>query len=230
MTTTAQSIIQEAQTTLIDVAGNRHPASELVRALNDMQRAIHAVRPDSTATSTALTLVQGVVQTLPATASCLIEITSLAASPYSAVRQARRERLDAVEPGWRALTATATIKHYMYDPRHPRRYEVYPPAIADTQLSAIVSAYPTDVSAPSGDGKAYTTVSGNISLGDEFKNALYHLIVYRAYLKGAEYANDPAMAELHLKMAVQDVGESLLARLQVKPGVTSDATAAEAPQ
>ena len=113
MTTTAQSIIQEAQTTLIDVAGNRHPASELVRALNDMQRAIHAVRPDSTATSTALTLVQGVVQTLPATASCLIEITSLAASPYSAVRQARRERLDAVEPGWRALTATAMAPRRM---------------------------------------------------------------------------------------------------------------------
>lgn len=227
MTTTAQSVIQEAQTTLVDTAGNRWPASELVRHLNDMQRAIQGVRWDATATSAALTLVAGVLQTLPATAAGLIEITNLTAGTKAAVRQTRRELLDAIDPAWRAASQTATIVHYIYDPRHPKRFEVYPPALNGTQLDGIVSAYPTDVGAPSGDGKAYTTVSGNISLADEFKNALYHLVCWRAYLKAAEFANRPDVARAHLDMAVRDVGESLLARLGVSPGVASDATATE---
>lgn len=227
MTTTAQSIIQEAQTTLVDVAGNRFPASELVRHLNDMQRAIQQVRPDATASSVTLTLLAGVIQSLPATAACIIEITNLSAGTKGAVRQTRREVLDAVEPTWRNLAQTATLIHWMYDPRHPRRFEVYPPAIVSTQLEAIVSTYPIDVSAPSGDGKAYSTVSGNISLADEFKNALYHLVCWRAYMKAAEFANEPGTAKAHLDMAVRDVGESLLARLGVNPGVGADATATE---
>lgn len=230
MTITAQSVIQEVQTTLVDLAGTRWSATELVRHLNDMQRAIHAVRPDSTASSTTLTLLAGVNQTLPSTAACLIEITNLSASPKSAVRQATREMLDSVEPDWRGASQTATIKHYIYDPRHPRRFEVYPPAVASTQLEAIVSAYPIDVSAPSAPGLAYTTVSGNIGLADEFKNALYHLVCWRAYMKAAEFANSPAVAGAHLQLAVKDVGESLLAQLNVKPMASGDATAAGAPE
>ena len=227
MAVTAQSIIQEAQTTLVDVAGNRWPASELVRHLNDMQRAIHQVRPDSTASSVTLTLAGGVVQTLPTTAACLIEITNLTAGSKAAVRQARRELLDAIEPLWRAATQSATIVHYLVDPRSPRRFEVYPPAINATQLDAIVSAYPTDVAAPSGDGKAFSTVSGNISLADEFKNALYHLVCWRAYMKADEFANEVEIAKAHLELAARDVGESLLARLAAAPGVAADATATE---
>lgn len=227
MATTAQSIIKEVQVKLVDVAGNRWPASELVDDLNDMQRAIHSVRPDATASSVTLVLLAGVIQTIPTTAAALIEITNLSAGSKAAVRQARREMLDAIVPGWRNQAETAEILHFIYDPRHPRRFEVYPPAIASTQLEAVVSAYPIDVSAPSGDGKAYTTVSGNISLADEYKNALFHLVCWRAYIKAAEFANEPEVAKYHLDMAVRDIGESLIARLSVKPGVAADATAAE---
>jgi hypothetical protein len=228
MTTTAQSVIRAVQVDiLVDPLGVRWPASELVRDLNDMQRAVALVRPDATAASWTHTLVAGTLQTLPATDALLIEFTNLTAGAKSSVRQTKRELLDAIEPDWRSQTQTATIKHYIYDPRHPRRFEVYPPAIAGTQLDGIVSRYPTDVAAPASPGLLYTTVTGDISLADEFKNALIHLVAYRAYMKAAEFANEPEIATAHLQFALREVGEGLLAQLNAKPSLKNDASAAE---
>lgn len=225
MTTTAQSVIQEVQQDfLTDLTGDRFPASLLVRALNNMQRAISVARPDSTATNRTATLAAGVEQVLAATDQALIEWTNNVAGSKTAVRQCQREDLDAIEPTWRNATQSATIVHFMYDPRHPRRFDVYPPAIVGTQIAGIVSAYPTDVAAPSGDGKSYTTVSGNISLADEFAPALKHLTAYAAYAKDAEYAANAALAAQHLELAVGMVGEQLRALVGITPGSQKDAT------
>lgn len=225
MTVAAQSIIQDAQTILIDTTGTRSPASELVRHLNDMQHAIRAARPDATATSATLTLLAGVLQTLPSTAAALIELTNLAAGTKGALRQCRREDLDAILPGWRAATQSATITDYVYDPRHPRRFEVYPPAIVSTQVEGIVSAYPIDVGAPSGDGKSYTTVSGNIGLPDEYRVPLLHLVLARAYLKDHKALGNAALAKMHLDMAVSMVGEELRNHVGMQPKSGEDASA-----
>lgn len=226
MATTAQSVIQMVQQDyLTDSAGNRWPASRLVQVLNDMQRVIVAVRPDAGAASTTLTLLAGAAQVLPATAMALIELRHLGAAAKTAIRQCQAEDLDAVEPGWRAATQSATIVHYLYDPRHPRRFDVYPPAIVGTTLEGLVAAYPTDVGATSGDGKSYTTVSGNISLPDEFKAALQHLVAYGAYLHDAEYASNAALAKVHLDAAVAMVGEQLRAQVATMPRSQGDASA-----
>lgn len=225
MTVAAQTIIQDAQTILIDTTGTRSPASELVRSLNDMQHAIRAARPDATATSTTLTLLAGIAQVLPSTAAALIEITNNAAGSKPAIRQCKREDLDAIEPGWRSRAQAGTIVHFLYDPRHPRRFDVYPPALVGTQIEGLVSAYPIDVAAPSGDGKAYTTVSGNIGLPDEYKVPLLHLTLARAYLKDHKALGNAALAKMHLDMAVQMVGEQLRAQLGIKPQSGEDASA-----
>lgn len=225
MTTTAQSVIQEVQVTLTDTAGTRWAASELVRHLNDMQRAIVAARPDAGSTSATLTLIAGWAQSLPSTAMALIDITNNSGSGKAAIRQCRREDLDAVLPGWRNASQAGTIKHFIYDPRHPRRFDVYPPAIVSTQVEALVSAYPLDVSAPSGDGKAYSTVSGNIGIPDEFKAALIELILYRAYLKDAKYAANAGLAKMHLDAAVAMVGDQLRAQIGVQPSSEGDQSA-----
>lgn len=227
MTTTAQSVIRAVQEILVDETGVRHDAVKLARDLNDLQRAIHSVRPDSTATNVDLPGVNGHEQTIPATAAALMEITHRL-EDNRAVRQTTRELLDAVAPEWRTLTPTRSTVHWMVDPRLPRKFEVYPPYTITGGANGwrgVISAYPTDVPVPA--GPSWTDVTGNISLADEFKNALIHLVVWRQYLVAAEFANDPAIAQAHLDIALRDIGESLLAKLSMKPGVAADSSATE---
>ena len=98
MTIAAQSIIRRATDLLQDQTSVRWPANELVRWLNDAQRAIVKVRPDSTNTTTTLTLVAGSRQDLDSAnltpaPSKLIEITRnmATASAKKAVRLVPRQ-------------------------------------------------------------------------------------------------------------------------------------------
>lgn len=59
MTITAQSIVRRATDLLQDQTSVRWPVNELVRWLNDAQRAIVKVRPDSMNTTATMTLSAG---------------------------------------------------------------------------------------------------------------------------------------------------------------------------
>lgn len=216
MPITAQSVIQRSQDLLQDLAGTRWPASTLVPHLNAAQRLIRTARPDITATTAEVTLVAGSRQTLPAAAANLIDIPSRS-SDSRAITLTDEVMLSAVEPGWRARTPSASTIHFMFDARSPRGYEVYPPAQAGAKVWMEYSAYPADVAAPSGDGKAFSTVSGNIGLPDEWDTALMHVTVAYAYTRDAEYAGNSALAAYHLKQASDILGVQLQASALVAP-------------
>ena len=222
MTTTVQSVIQAVQVEYVtDPAGTRWPATDLVRIGNRMQLAIVMARPDAAASSVTLTLLAGHAQVLPSTALALVEILATAAG--APVRQCRREDLDAISPTWRSATPTTAIEHFMYDPRHPRRFDVYPPASEGAQLAALVAAYPQAMATPG--GAAYTDCTGNIGVPDEFAPALSHLIAYGAYIKDAKYAANAGLAKMHLEAAVSMVGEQLRAQLAMQPLSAQDGSA-----
>lgn len=191
MTTTAQSIIKTAQELLQD-DGTRWPATELVAHLNDGQREIATLRPDVFAV-TASVSVTGVKHTLPTACVDLVEIPRNTSG--SAITQVDRKMLDAVEPGWYTKTASATIKHFTYDVREPDVFYTYPPAASGASVDMVYSTAPTDVATPS--GASYTTVNGNISCRDEFKNALLHFVLFRAWAKDAEFGGNAALSASH---------------------------------
>ena len=88
MTIDAQAIIRKAQIDLLDEAGTRWPARELVSHLNDAVRALVVARPDITTTTTAVALVAGARQALPAQAALLVDIPCNAAGKKRAIDQA----------------------------------------------------------------------------------------------------------------------------------------------
>jgi len=198
MTIAAQSIVRRVVETLQDSTSVRWPISELVRYLNDGQREVVLYRPDSMVTNAVLTCVAGTRQTLPSVGSKLIEIVRnvAATSAKKAVRMINREILDAQTPGWHGLTGVVDITHFMYDPRDPRTFYVYPPATTLAQLDVVYAAYPTDIAEPA-DGTLYGSVSGNISLPDIYGNILGDYILYRAYTKDSEYAGNAQRAQAH---------------------------------
>lgn len=215
MAITARKIIFDAQATLQDVAGDRWPASELVSNLNKAQRDIHTARPDTTAVLTELTLAAGFRQSLPAAASSLIDIP--ANSTGESVTKTDLPLLDASDPGWRRRPGSRVIRHFMHDLRNPRVVLVYPPAAAGAKVDIEYSAYPADVPAPSGDGKAYTTVTGGISLADKWETALWAMVLHYAYAKDAEFGGNAGLSTAYLSRAEAILGVEIQSTATVAP-------------
>lgn len=196
MTIPAQSIIRRCVETLQDVGSVRWPINELVRYLNDGQREVGLHRPDATATLQTVACVPGARQTLPPAAVKLIEVVRNAAGGRRAVRMASQNLIDAHNPGWYNMPGTLDVMHFMFDPREPRVFHVYPPALAATQLEVVFSVWPTDVPEPA-DSAPLTAVTGNIGVPAIFGNALQDYILARAYTKDAEFANNGQRAQAH---------------------------------
>jgi len=218
MTISAQSIIRRVVETIQDNTSIRWPISELVRYLNDGQREIILYRPDAMVTMAPVTLVAGTRQSIPATGSKLIDITrnTAATGTKRAIRQCNREILDAQSPGWHALAGTIDALHYMYDPRDPKTFYVYPPALATTAVEVIFSSLPTDIAEPA-DGALYTAVLGNISVPDIYGNTLQDYILYRAYTKDSDYAGNAARAQAHYGAFANALGIEIKATVMVAP-------------
>jgi len=223
MTISAQSIIHRATDLLQDQTSVRWPANELVRWLNDAQRAIVKVRPDAMNTTATMTLAAGSRQDLdnanltPPPAK-LIEITRnmAATSNKGAVRLVPRQILDAQTPGWHNLSGSVNILHYMFDPRDPKTFYVYPPATTAAQLEVMYSAYPSDITEPA-EGSLYTAVTGNLSLPDIYSDDVLNLILYRAYSKDSEYAGNSERAAGYLGVVTQSLGAEIAATMAIQP-------------
>jgi hypothetical protein len=241
MTITAQSIIRRATDLLQDPTSVRWPVNELVRWLNDAQRAIIKVRPDAMNTMATMRLSAGTRQSLTSgTASAgvaalspapvkLIEITRnvAASSAKKSVRLVERAILDAQTPGWHGITPVVDVLHYMYDPRDPRSFYVYPPATNLAELEVMYSAYPTDITEPA-DGALYGAVTGNVSLPDIYADDLLNLVMARAYSKDSEYAGDVNRAASYIGLVTASLGAEIAATLAVKPQMKPGAQAAGA--
>ena len=214
----AQQIIRRCVETLQDTTSIRWPVAELVRYLNDGQREVVLYRPDAMVTNATVTCVAGTKQTLPANGAKLIEVVrnARAAGTKRAVRMVNREILDAQTPGWHAIAGADDVLHFMYDPRDPRVFYVYPPATTNTQLDIVYAAYPSDIAEPA-DGATYTAVTGNISLPDIYGNVLQDYILYRAYTKDSEYAGNVQRAQAHYAAFANALGIEIKATVAVAP-------------
>lgn len=215
MPISAQSIIRRAVETLQDPTSVRWPISELVRYLNDGQREVVLYRPDSMVMSTSRSLTTGTRQTLP-NGSKLIEVVRNTGGTKRAIRMVNREILDAQTPGWHNLTGATDILHYMYDPRDPTVFYVYPPAATGASVELVYAAYPADIVEPA-DGALYTAVAGNISLPDIYGNVIQDYILYRAYSKDSEYAGNAQRAQAHYAAFANALGIEIKATVAVAP-------------
>lgn len=222
MSIPAQSIIRRVVETLQDNTSVRWPVSELVRYLNDGQREIVMYRPDAMVTNASVELVAGSKQALPSNGTKLIEVVRNSGGTQRSVRMVNREILDAQSPGWHNISGSTEILHFMYDPRDPRVFYVYPPAFEGDEetpgasLDIVYAALPTDVAEPAA-GATFSAVAGNISVPDIYGNVLQDYILYRAYTKDSEYAGNAARAQAHYAGFANALGVELKATVNFQP-------------
>jgi hypothetical protein len=215
MTTTAQSIIQRAQDVLQDTAGTRWPATELVRHLNDGQRELVRLRPDTTANIYPVTLAGGFYQSLPDQYMVLMDVMCNTTGKKRRITKTDIVQLDAVSPDWRSRTQATEVVHFMHDMRDPRAFHVYPPVQSGTQVDLLACEYPTDIPNPS--GAAFSSVTGNIDLPDKWAEPLLNFVLFKAYSKDAEYGGNAQIAAGYLGLFNAAIGSQLQSSTAVAP-------------
>lgn len=207
-TITAQSIIDRAAIIIQDETGTRWPSDELLKWLNDGQREIVMLKPDSYAQNESMALAAGTKQSLPTAGIALIDVVRNmgvdGSTPGKVIRRIDRRILDDQHPDWHEETPSAEVGHYAFDQRDPKHFYVWPPADGTTQVEIIYSASPTEISDP----------ANTITLDDVYANALLDYILYRAYSKDADYAGNAqraisARASFMASLGLQDYAEAV---------------------
>jgi len=187
----ASAIVDRAEIILQDTTNVRWPASELLGWLNEAQRDICAIYPDLCATTANITLVAGTKQSLPAGGAALLKVIRNmgvgGASPGNAMRKVPQEILDSQVPAWHSQSTVTDLKHYIYDPRAPHVFYVYPPSVASNVIEALYSVAPTEMA----------TLATVITIDDVWAGALLDGVLYRAYSKDLAEVGNADRAMLH---------------------------------
>ena len=200
-------ILNKCETILQDDTNVRWTAGELLGWANDAYREIVMARPDLNTATGTLTCVEGTRQVLTlgfANALRLIDVVRNVAttSNKGAVRLISRKILDDQRRDWHDVASkSVNIEYFMFDPRLPKEFLVYPPATTAAQLEVVYSSVPTG-----------HTISGNsvpdevIKVDDSWANCMIDYILYRAYSKDAEYAANSQRAAAHYQAMQASLG------------------------
>ena len=208
-TLTGANILARIKDILQDTTSVRWPEAELLRYINDAQREIVNYRPESSATTANIQLVAGTKQSLPSGGLRLIKVTrnmsdtSGGATGKRAIRIVNVDILNTQEPDWNDPTVSGdaahgtVVKHYIFDEDDPRNFYVYPGVSGNAYVEVVYSASPTDLA----------NTSATISVDDIYANAIIDYVLYRSYMKDAEYAGNAQRAQNHYQLFTASIGQ-----------------------
>ena len=216
--------------TLQDTTNVRWSEAELLRYINDAQREIVNLRPDASADHANVQLATGTEQAIPDVGLRLIKVVrNMSAAGGSAtgkrvIRIVDREILDSQEPDWHDPTVTGdaahttVVKHYVFDEDDPRKYYVYPGVSGNAFVEIVFSRSPTDLA----------NTSATLYVDDIYANAIIDFVLYRAYMKDAEFAGNQQRASSHYQLFVGSVTQGAQVQTIVSPN--NDGIGMVAPQ
>lgn len=190
--------------------------------LNDAYRETVILRPDSNMLVGEFVCVAGPRQKITtsfSTASRLVEcVRNIAAeSNKSRVKLASRSSVDGVRPNWYAETQTVNIELYVFDPRTPTEFLLYPPAASTARLEVIYAAVPAPHTLTDGQLTSSATAEV-IRIDDMFANALLDYVLYRAYATDTE-ASSVNKATAYYQAFVGGLGIKGQSETASQPGV-----------
>lgn len=207
-TITGQQIVDRARRILQDTTsgGTRWLDAELLDWINDAQREIVLLKPNSFSSVENLTLAQGTKQTLPAEGLLLLTVVRNVGG--KAVRRVDRNILDSENPDWHSVTENNTVEHYIFDEDAPETFWVYPPQTATPgSVEVIFSRAPSDLS----------ILGDTITLNDIYMNVILDYILYRAYSKDTDYAGNSSRASNHYQGFNNSLGVKAQAEMSTSP-------------
>ena len=199
------------RTLINDIDGIRWLDNELVSWINDAQKLVAMMRPDASVSIGAKTLDAGTKQTLPTGGLRLLDaIRNLGNDGIAAGRAIRivdREVMDSTNEMWHTATTSAVIKNFIYDNRSPTFFYVNPPAIAGTKIEIMYSTAPAEIVYDgTNSGTITSSLATVLALSDIYLDAIVNYVLFRAYSKDAEYANNATLAGNYLSIVNSMLG------------------------
>lgn len=195
-----------------DASAYRWSNTDLISYINDACRLVLIKRPDANTVPVQVTLVAGALQTIPDTAYKLVDVLcnlNADGSQGRAVTLVDGTVLDSFNPSWRSGPKSSSIKHYVFDPRTSRRFEVYPPALAGAKLQTKLANYV---------GQA-TQTTDTIGLLDEYMEPLVCFCLYKAYARDMEFAGNAELAASYLALFNGMLGDKTMADNAFSPAM-----------
>jgi len=200
--TTAQEIIDDAESILQDTDNAHWTAAELLVAVNNGSKEICLFKPDAYVVSGAVVLVAGTVQSLPSGGFQLQNIThnmgTGGTTPGQAIQLVEQHTLDMMNKDWRTETSSSTVDYYMYDERVPLKFHVSPPQ-PSSGFGYVWMAYckaPTEIAA-----------DAVILVPDIYRSALLNYVLYAAYTKDADQVGNAELAKGYYQAFLNAIGE-----------------------
>jgi hypothetical protein len=190
----ASTIIDKAAVQLLDIGNTRWTRSELFGWLNDGQRQIVLLSPQTNNTVEVVKLVEGTRQEIPASGWKLLDVIRYmgvdGTKPGRAIRVVSQELLDATDPNWHGARKTDAPVNFVFDLQEQRAFYVYPPNSGKGYAQINYAKVPADLASE----------SDPIAVNDIYQTTLLDYILYRANSKDAEYAPGIQLAGSYMSM------------------------------
>jgi len=231
MSATVQNVIDEVRYTIHDedAASYRWTDAELIAYVNAASRQIVSLIPEANLVTTIITITNNIAkQALPTGGIKFVKVLNNV-SPADGttvegpVRQAEKDVLDSYDPNWEYDTTIKTVAgatdffdHYCHDPRDKTAFYVYPPGSTTVYANTQYSAVPT----------AMTVVGDTIPLADEYLEAYYTYVTYRALTKESRDSLPSTFRQELWQNFIQALGLKMQSDQRVSPEANS---APEAP-
>lgn len=216
-------LIVRAKTLLQDEDSVRWTVAELQYWLNDAYKETIGLRPDANTQTAEYTCVAGPRQVLTGSftnAIRLVEVVrnlATTSNKYS-VRLTDRRSLDTQRRSWYSDTPSASVEMYMFDPRTPKEFLVYPPATTAARLEVIYSVLPAEHTLS--DAQLLNPATAEtIRIDDIFATALFDYMLYRAYSKDSEQTAMMQRAVAHYQAFQNALGIKQQVDAASQPGV-----------
>ena len=195
MTTAVNDLVARSSALLKDEANTFWSAVRLVTFLNEGQLAVVNKLPGYNGTrATIADAVTSAEQSLPADAIVIQRVVENTASKTQ-VREVALDVMDTESPGWKAATGADDARQWMREPNDKKKFLVYPPSTASSSYEVDYLAKPADAS-----------VGGNISIDDEYGDALVDYMVSRALSIDSDHA-DPGRADAYMTSFNERIGQ-----------------------
>ena len=190
----ASTIIDKAAVQLTDLGNDRWTRSELLGWLNDAQRQIVLLSPQTNNKVEVVKLDAGTRQTIPTDGWRFLNVIRYMGTdgtkPGRAVRLVSQELLDASDPNWHGAKQEDVPKNFIFNEQEQDIFYVYPPNTGRGYAQINYAPVPTGI----------TSEASPIQVNDIYQTAILDYILYRACSKDAEYAPGLQLASGYLSM------------------------------
>lgn len=237
-----RDVLREAAILLKDPGLVHWTAAELVGYMSEGQRAIAKYVPMACSRVDAIKLRPGYRQSIeiipedsiiPGDGSLPRDVRGLflndiicnmgadGTRPGDAVSVVLGEMLDGYDRGWRGRRSTGPIEHFIFDPRTPQSFEVYPPpGPGGAWVEASYIELPADIPAPEGGeyGPAGSSTQ-TLSIGDRWRDDLLNFTLARSWMKDAEEAGNAANVQLYAGLFINSINAQVAALTGQNPNL-----------